>query len=70
VLGVLLAAFRITPSVQIAWVPVILTLLVLVTAAASMLLACANLFFRDVKYVIEVVLTFGILLPRSSTMRG
>ena len=25
-----------------------------------MLLACANLFFRDVKYIVEVILTFGI----------
>jgi len=61
VLGVLLGVFGITPSVQLAWVPVILTLLVLVTAAAGMLLACANLFFRDVKYLLDVVLTFGIL---------
>ena len=25
-----------------------------------MILACANLFFRDVKYIVEVILTFGI----------
>ena len=25
-----------------------------------MLLACANLFFRDVKYIVEVILTIGI----------
>ncbi len=26
----------------------------------SLLLACVNLFFRDVKYIVEVLLTFGI----------
>jgi homopolymeric O-antigen transport system permease protein len=36
-------------------------LLVLLVCGAGMLLACANLFFRDVKYLLEVVLTFGIL---------
>jgi homopolymeric O-antigen transport system permease protein len=61
VLAVVLPVFGVTPSVQLAWVPVILILLVLVTAAAGLLLACANLFFRDVKYLLEVVLTFGIL---------
>jgi ABC-type polysaccharide/polyol phosphate export permease len=60
-LAVVLAVLDIAPSIQLAWVPLILLLLVLVTAAAGMLLACANLFFRDVKYLIEVVLTFGIL---------
>jgi lipopolysaccharide transport system permease protein len=60
VLAVVLGALGITPSVHLAWVPVLLALLVLMTAAAGMLLACANLFFRDVKYLVEVVLTFGI----------
>ncbi len=60
VLAVVLAVAGIAPSVHLAWVPVLLTLLVLMTAAAGMLLACANLFFRDVKYLVEVVLTFGI----------
>jgi lipopolysaccharide transport system permease protein len=47
-------------SVQIAWVLPILSLLVLLTAGLSLLLSSANLFFRDVKYLVEVFLTFGI----------
>jgi ABC-type polysaccharide/polyol phosphate export permease len=39
---------------------VILGLLVLFTIATSLFLSCANLFFRDVKYVVQVLLTFGI----------
>lgn len=60
VLVVIFAVAGIAPSVQALWVPVLLALLVLLTAAGGMLLACANLFFRDVKYIVEVVLTFGI----------
>jgi ABC-type polysaccharide/polyol phosphate export permease len=60
VLTVLLAVSGVAPSVQLVWVPVLLVLLVLATAAAGLLFACANLFFRDVKYLMEVVLTFGI----------
>ena len=35
-------------------------LLLLLTAGIAILLACANLFFRDVKYLVEVLLTYGI----------
>jgi len=47
-------------SVQLLWVPVLLLLLFLLTIAASLFLSCANLFFRDVKYIVQVMLTFGI----------
>lgn len=42
------------------WLPVLLVLLVGFTTGVGMLLACANLFLRDVKYILQVVLTFGI----------
>lgn len=47
-------------SIQLLWVPVLLLLLFLLTVAASLFLSCANLFFRDVKYIVQVMLTFGI----------
>jgi ABC-type polysaccharide/polyol phosphate export systems, permease component len=47
-------------SAQLLWVPVLLLLLFLLTVAASLFLSCANLFFRDVKYIVQVMLTFGI----------
>ena len=34
--------------------------LVLLTVGTALLVACANLFFRDVKYIVRVLLTFGI----------
>ena len=44
------------------WVPLLVLLLVLVTAGLGIVLSCANLFYRDVKYIVQVVLTFGIFL--------
>jgi ABC-type polysaccharide/polyol phosphate export permease len=48
------------PSVQLLWVLPLALLMVLFTMAASLLLSCGNLFFRDVKYLVQVFLTFGI----------
>lgn len=42
------------------WVPVLALLLFLFTVAVGLFLSCANLFFRDVKYIVQVLLTFGI----------
>jgi homopolymeric O-antigen transport system permease protein len=49
---------RLHPS--FVWVPLLLFLLVTFTTGVSMFLSCANLFFRDVKYIVQVVLMFGI----------
>jgi ABC-type polysaccharide/polyol phosphate export permease len=62
--GVALAAvlpfLGVRPSLALLWAPVLLVLLFLLTAAAALVLSCANLFFRDVKYLVQVGLTFGI----------
>ena len=59
-LVVVLPFLGVRPSVALLWVPVLLLLLVLFTSAAALFLSCANLFFRDVKYIVQVLLTFGI----------
>lgn len=38
----------------------ILGLLVVFTAGCALLLSCANLFYRDVKYIVQVILSFGV----------
>ena len=60
VLAIVLILTRVGVSVQILWLPVLLMALLLFTSGLALLLACANLFFRDVKYLVEVVLTYGI----------
>jgi lipopolysaccharide transport system permease protein len=47
-------------SLTVLWVPVLLLILVIFTAGLCILFSAANLFFRDVKYLVEVVLTFAI----------
>jgi lipopolysaccharide transport system permease protein len=47
-------------SVQLAWVPLLLAILVIQALGIGMIVSAASLFFRDVKYIVEVLLTFGI----------
>jgi lipopolysaccharide transport system permease protein len=64
VAGVLLAGVlvlaRIGPSAQLLWVPVLLALLILLATGLGVFFSAANLFFRDVKYIVEVIVTFAI----------
>lgn len=49
-------------SLQLLWVPVLLLLLFTFVLGCTFFLSCANLFFRDVKYIVQVLLTFGIFV--------
>lgn len=60
VLAVFLAFAKIGLSVYLLWLPVLVLLLLLLTAGLAIILSCGALFFRDVKYILDVVLTFGI----------
>jgi len=42
------------------WGVLILLLLVAFTIGWALILSCANLFFRDVKYILQVALNFGV----------
>jgi ABC-type polysaccharide/polyol phosphate export permease len=59
-LTVVLAVAGVGVSVQLLWVPLLVALLVLLTAGVALVLAAGSLFFRDVKYLVEVILTFAI----------
>ncbi len=60
VLVVILTFFQLGVSIYLLWVPIIVIFLLLFTVGLGLLLATANLFFRDVKYIVEVILMFGI----------
>ncbi|MFC1510462.1 ABC transporter permease [Candidatus Omnitrophota bacterium] len=60
VLSVLLTIFQLGVSIYLLWLPVIFVALFLFTAGLGLLLSASNLFFRDVKYIVEVILMFGI----------
>ena len=57
--GVLIIA-RVGISVQVLWVPVLVVLLALLCMGLGVFLSAASLFFRDVKYLVEAVITFAI----------
>ena len=59
-LVVLLPFLGVPLSLTALWaIPLGITLL-LFTAAVGLTISCANLFFRDVKYLVQVFITFGI----------
>ena len=60
ILTVILIFAKIGVTIYLLWLPFLLLFLILFTIGLGFLLACANLFFRDVKYIVDVILTFGI----------
>jgi ABC-type polysaccharide/polyol phosphate export permease len=61
-LGMILPFLGVTLSLQTLWLPVLLVLLWTLALAAALFLSRANLFYRDVKYIVQVFLTFGIFV--------
>lgn len=59
-LAVLLPCLGVMYGWSVLWVLPLAAVLFLFTIALSLFLACGNLFFRDVKYIVQVLLTFGI----------
>lgn len=59
-LMILLVFVNVGVSIYLLLIPVVLLFLILFTAGLSLLLSSANLFYRDIKYVVEIILMFGI----------
>jgi len=60
VLTVVLVIGHAGVSWQLLWVPPLLLILIAMTTGISILTSAASLFYRDVKYLVEVFLTFAI----------
>ena len=59
-LGVMLPLAGWRPTWAALWVVVIAVLLFTLTLGMALIVSCANLFFRDVKYIVQVLITFGV----------
>ena len=59
-LVVLLPLFGVRATSGLLWVVPLVLLLVLVTLGVSLLASCANVFFRDARHVVQLVISFGI----------
>lgn len=57
VLFAMMAYYGIMPGASIVMLPVVLAVQIAFTAGVALLLAMSNLFYRDVKYIFEIVLT-------------
>ena len=55
-----LFALRVGWSLSLFWLPALLLTMVMLAAGAGMMVSSACLYFRDVKFIVEVFLTFGI----------
>jgi lipopolysaccharide transport system permease protein len=60
VLAILLPVFGIGLNSTVVWVPLLALLLVLLTTGFTLLAACANVFFRDARHVVQLITSFGI----------
>jgi len=49
-------------SWQVLWVPILLITVIVLAVGWALILSAACLFFRDVKYLVEVVITFAIFV--------
>jgi lipopolysaccharide transport system permease protein len=59
-LVILLLVLKVGWSVYLLWLPILLTTMLLLAAGISMIVSASSLFFRDVKYLVEAVLTLAI----------
>jgi homopolymeric O-antigen transport system permease protein len=53
-LPVMLLAFRVTPAAPMLAYPVVLLLLVMFTTGLALIVSVANVYYRDVKHIVEV----------------
>jgi lipopolysaccharide transport system permease protein len=59
-MAILLVFLKIGVSIYLLWAPVLLFLMILLITGIGMIVSSFGLFFRDVKYIVEVFITFGI----------
>ncbi len=60
VLGVVLLVMGVGVSVELLWLPLLFVVLLTLVVASAIVLSAASLFFRDVKYLVDVMLTFAV----------
>ena len=59
-LAIALPFFGVTLAAEQLWALPLVVLFVLFTTAITLLAACANVFFRDARHLIQLILSFGI----------
>jgi lipopolysaccharide transport system permease protein len=60
IVAAMMLYYQIPPTMTVLFVPIIFTVQLMFTAGLAMLLAPANLYYRDVKYVLDVLVAVGM----------
>ena len=60
ILAIVVLAIGTGVSMQLLWLPILFIALLTLVVGSAVLLSAASLFFRDVKYLVEVLLTFAV----------
>jgi lipopolysaccharide transport system permease protein len=60
VVGLFLTIAGAGVSVHLLWLPILVGALIILAAALAIIFSAASLFFRDVRFIVEVFLTFAI----------
>jgi lipopolysaccharide transport system permease protein len=60
--AVVLAITRLSASWELLWAPLLVAITVALATGCALLISAACLFFRDVKYLVEVIITFAIFV--------
>jgi ABC-type polysaccharide/polyol phosphate export permease len=60
VVSIFLLVAQVGLSVHLLWLPLLVGTLIILAAALAIMFSAASLFLRDVKYIVEVFLTFAI----------
>lgn len=60
VLIILLVIAKVTFSLQLLWAAPLLAVMIILAIGIGLLVSAGSLFFRDVRYIVEVFLTFAI----------
>jgi ABC-type polysaccharide/polyol phosphate export permease len=58
----LMVYYGVSPTGAIVWLPVVVLVHLAFTAAVGLILSLANLFYRDVKYLFEIILTVWMFM--------
>jgi ABC-type polysaccharide/polyol phosphate export permease len=59
-LVIFLIFMQVGVSLYLLWVPILMATIILLCLGIGMMVAAGSLFFRDVKYIVEVFLNYGI----------
>ncbi len=59
---IILLAFGWKPTYHAVWAPLLFLVLLALVTGFTLLFSAINLFFRDVKYIVDVVLTYAVFI--------